>query len=154
MSKPKGFLQPLPVEGTFQRVHIDFAGPFPIFRRRKIHLILAVEPVTKYIIARAVPAVTTAQAAHFLVDRIFLVHGWVKEVVDRGTAFTGTLAEQIFELFGVTHVTCTAGHFASNGIAERAIRTFKFFLSFCQRNAEKLGCFGGTSGVDYQYHSK
>lgn len=55
---------------------------------------------------------------------MFLVHGQVKKVVtDRGSAFTRTLTQQIFHLFGVKHITCTAGHHASNGMADRADKT-------------------------------
>lgn len=96
------------------------------------------EPLTKYIIASAVSAVIAAQIAHFLVERVFLVHGWVKEVVtDCGTAFSGTLAQQIFALFGVKHTTCTAGHHASNGMAERAIGTFENILAHFVRDTQK-----------------
>lgn len=49
IGKPKGYLQPLPIEGPFLRVCIDFAGPFPISKRRNMHMIPAVEPFTKYI---------------------------------------------------------------------------------------------------------
>lgn len=106
-------------------------------------MILAVEPLTKYIIARAVPTITAAQVAHFLVERVFLVHRWVKKVgTDRGTAFTGTLTQQIFNLFGVSHITCTAGHHAGNGMAERAIKTFKnvlaHFVIVTQKNWDSL----------------
>lgn len=67
----------------------------------------------------------------------------MKEVVtDRGTAFTGTLAQQIFTLFGVKHVTCTAGHHASRGMAERAIKTFSsilaHFVSDTQKNWDSI----------------
>ena len=136
--RPKGYLQPLPVTGPFEKIHLDFAGPLPLTKKRNMHLLLAVEPLTKYIIARAVPAVTSAQVAHFLVERVFLVHGCAKEVVsDRGTAFTGTLSQQIFKLFGVRHITCTAGHHASDGIAERAIQTFKEILSHFVNETQK-----------------
>lgn len=34
--KSKGYLQPLPIKGPLQRVHIDFAGPFQISKRRNM----------------------------------------------------------------------------------------------------------------------
>lgn len=50
IGKPKGYLQPVPIEEPFQRVHIHFAGAFPISKRRNMRLISAVEPLTKYIL--------------------------------------------------------------------------------------------------------
>ena len=60
-------LVPIIVRGPFRRVHIDFRGPLITSSRRKRYIMLAICPMTKYIIANSVPAATALVAAEVLV---------------------------------------------------------------------------------------
>jgi transposase InsO family protein len=128
--KPGGYLQPLSVAGPFVRVHMDYCGPFTVSARRNKYLLLAIDPHTKYVIAKAVPHATAVAAATFLVNNVILVHGAVKEILtDRGTHFTGAVMQEILRLLDVKHLLTTAYHAQCDGAAERALKTFVTIMS-------------------------
>lgn len=125
-----GFLQPLYVKGPFRRIHLDYCGPFIRSGSGKEHLLLAIDPFTKYVMAQAVPAATSANAAKFLVNRVFLIHGCPEEILsDLGTHFTGRLFQEILRMLDIKHLRCTSAHPQTDGNAERALKTFVTNLS-------------------------
>ena len=141
-NRPSGYLQPLLVSGAFHRVHFDYSGPYPISRRRNQYLLVAICPLTKCILLRAVAAATAQNAARFLVERIVLSHGTPVELLtDQGKHFTGQMLQHILKLLHVRHLTTTPYHARSDGQAERAIQTVNSVLShFVDHETQRNWC--------------
>ena len=136
--KPGGYLQSLQVKGPFVRLHFDFCGPFPTTQRRGQYILLATCPMTKFVIAKAVPAATAAAAANFLVNQVVIVHGCFEELLtDRGTHFTGDVMKQVVKLLGVKHLLTSSYHPQTDGNAERAIKTAVNILSHYTSDNQK-----------------
>ncbi len=102
------------------RLHIDYAGPF----LGKMFLIV-VDAHTKWMEAFPVNSATTAAT----VDKLrmaFATHGLPEVVVsDNGSCFTSQEFETFMSRNGIQHLTSAPYHPASNGLAERAVQTFK-----------------------------
>ena len=128
--KKTGFLQPLLVKGPFNRIHMDYAGPFVKSKTGKMYLLLAIDSSTKYIFAQAVTAATAANAAMFLMQRIILVHGQFSELLtDLGTHFTSSVMQHLLKMLRIKHLRCSTAHPATDGNAERALKSFCQIMS-------------------------
>ena len=60
---------------------------------------------------------------------IFATHGLPEMLVsDNGSVFTSTEFSEFVKHNGIRHVKSAPYHAASNGLAERAVQTFKAFM--------------------------
>ena len=101
-------------------IHIDYAGPF----LGKMFLIV-VEAHSKWMEVELVPATTSAHTIQKL-RAMFGTHGLPELLVsDNGTAFTSAEFQEFLSRNGVQHLTSAPYHPSSNGLAERAVQTFK-----------------------------
>ena len=73
------------------------------------------------------PATTaTAQGTVKRMREVFATHGLPDEIVtDNGTHFTGIEFQQFMAQNGIQHIKVTPYHPSSNGLAERAVQSFK-----------------------------
>lgn len=55
VTRPSGFLQPIRVLVPRLRIHMHYCGPFTSNSKRNKYILLAICPMTKYIVAQAVP---------------------------------------------------------------------------------------------------
>ena len=102
------------------RLHADYAGPF----LGKMFLIV-VDAYSKWLEVRPVGSATT-QATVEQLRSIFATHGLPEMfVTDNGTVFTSTEFQTFMQVNGIRHVRSAPYHPASNGLAERAVQTFK-----------------------------
>ena len=104
----------------WSRVHADYAGPF----LGKMFLIL-VDAHTKWMDVH----LTSSSTSQLTIEKMratFATLGIPEMLVtDNGTAFTSTEFAQFAKQNGIRHVTTSPYHPASNGLAERAVKTFK-----------------------------
>lgn len=104
----------------WQRIHIDFAGPF------LNHMFLVVvDSYSKW--PEVVPVrSTTTSATVDVLQTIFARNGIPEQIVsDNGPQFTSTEFKTFLDNNGIKHIT-TAPHYpATNGQAERFVQTFK-----------------------------
>ena len=113
---------------SWQRVHVDFAGPF----QGKMYLIM-VDAHSKW------PEViemgsTTAKSTIAVLRQIFASHGLPLQLVtDNGPQFVSDDFKQYLEANGVKHIRCAPYHPASNGLAERFVKTFKTAMLIAER---------------------
>jgi hypothetical protein len=129
-TRPGGFLQPIPVQGPFHTIGIDYCGPFTTSRRRNKYLLVAVDHLTKWVEAKAVPAATAANAAHFVMERIILRHGAPACILsDRGSHFVNSLLKNLLDLLGIAHSTTTSYNPQANGLTERMNKTLSIAIS-------------------------
>ena len=101
-------------------LHIDHTGPF----LGKMFLIV-VDAHSKWMDVVIVPS-TTSQCTIKALRTIFATHGLPEIIVsDNGSAFTSELFQAFTKQNGIRHVRSAPYHPASNGLAERAVQTFK-----------------------------
>ena len=102
------------------RLHIDHAGPF----LGKLFLVV-VDSHSKWLEVVSVPSTSSSYTIEAL-RRMFATHGLPQIIVsDNGTAFTSQEFKTFIKNNGIQHVTTAPYHPASNGMAERAVQTFK-----------------------------
>ncbi|XP_039543047.1 uncharacterized protein K02A2.6-like [Pimephales promelas] len=104
----------------WERLHVDYAGPF----LERMFLIL-VDSHSKWMEVYPVTHATSRITIEKL-RMCFSTHGLPKMLVsDNGTCFTSNEFEMFMKNNGIHHVTSAPYHPSSNGLAERAVQTFK-----------------------------
>ena len=104
----------------WSRVHIDYAGPF----FGKMFLLL-IDAHSKWLEIHMTTSSTSA-ATISLIRRSFASLGLPEVIVsDNAANFTSDEFEQFLKKNGVKHVKTPPYHPSSNGLAERAVQTFK-----------------------------
>ena len=104
----------------WSRLHLDFAGPFCD------HMFLVlVDAHSKWIDVHLMSSITSTKTIEKL-RVIFATHGFPQKVVtDNGPSFTSREFATFMSENGILHVTTAPYHPSSNGLAERAVQTFK-----------------------------
>ena len=128
----------------WSRLHIDYAGPF----LGKMFLV-TIDAYSKWLDVQVVNAATSRVTIERL-RTLFATHGIPEIVVsDNGTAFTSAEFSQFMTKNGIRHVKI-APHPSSNGLAERAVKTFKEGMKKCiSSSSESIECC--LSRVLFQY---
>ena len=104
----------------WSRVHIDHAGPF----MGKLFLIV-IDAHSKWLEVIHVPN-TSTHATIIALSGIFATHGLpVTLVSDNGTSFTSDDFQRFCTRHGIKHIRSAPRHPSTNGLAERAVQTFK-----------------------------
>ena len=104
----------------WSRIHVDLAGPF-----LNHTFLVVVDAYTKWLEVHILPSATSSATITCL-RKIFATFGIPEILVsDNGSNFTSQEFETFLKRNGVIHKTSAPYHPASNGLAERAVRTFK-----------------------------
>ncbi|XP_060117940.1 uncharacterized protein K02A2.6-like, partial [Heteronotia binoei] len=104
----------------WSRLHIDFAGPF----QGQIFMII-VDAYSKWLEVIPVGS-TSAAAAIKALRRVLCTHGIPDTIVsDNGTAFTAADFQGFLNRYLIKHIRSAPFHPATNGQAERMVRTTK-----------------------------
>ena len=102
------------------RLHADYAGPF----LGKMYLIL-IDAHSKWIEVH----ITTSTTSSITIEKMrstFVTFGIPETLVtDNGSNFTSSEFEEFLKANGIRHIKTAPYHPASNGLAERAVQTFK-----------------------------
>ena len=107
----------------WSRIHVDYAGPF----LGHMFLVL-VDSHSKWLDVRKVSSATSRVTIDTL-RSIFSCHGLPEMMVtDNGSTFTSEEFQEFSKRNGIRHVTSAPYHPATNGLAERAVQTFKDFM--------------------------
>jgi len=107
----------------WQRVHADFAGPF----EGKMFL-LVIDAHSKWLEVLPMTS-TTGENCVKAFRSLFAAYGLPIELVtDNGPQFTSEVFEDYLKFCGVKHRLTAPYHPASNGEAERVVRTFKTMM--------------------------
>ena len=102
------------------RVHIDHAGPF-----LGHYFLILVDAHSRWLEAHIVPS-TSSEATIKVLRHIFSTHGLPHQLVsDNGPSFTSNEFQKFMSLNGIRHSLTAPYHPRSNGLAERAVQTFK-----------------------------
>ena len=104
----------------WQRIHVDFAGPF----KNKMWMIV-MDALSKWPEVIPMAAVTTLAMVDSL-RHIFTQHGLPEQLVsDNGRQFTSSEVKTFLESNGIRHIHSAPFHPATNGLAERFVQTFQ-----------------------------
>ena len=108
---------------AWQRVHIDHAGPF------KGHMFLVlIDAYSKWLEVLKVNSTSTDVTIAKL-RQIFATHGLPDHLVsDNGASFISHEFQSFMSRNGIKHTTSSPYHPRTNGLAERAIQTFKLAM--------------------------
>ncbi|CAB4007397.1 Uncharacterized protein K02A2.6, partial [Paramuricea clavata] len=117
----------------WQRIHLDFAGPF----QGRMFLII-VDAHSKWPEVEIMPSTTSTQT----IDRlrtIFARYGVPAQVVtDNGPQFTSAEFQLFLKTNGIKHITTAPFHPATNGQAERFVQSFKHAMKCEKQSASQL----------------
>ena len=119
-TKHHGEMHPLSVPKAFERWHIDFIGELPITQKGNKWIITAVDSLTNWPIARAVPYASAEETADFIYEEIMMRFGCPVEIItDRGSSFKSNLVKAYSARVGVKHKLTSAFHPRTNAKVER-----------------------------------
>ncbi|XP_058828591.1 uncharacterized protein K02A2.6-like [Topomyia yanbarensis] len=122
-----------PATQPFERVHVDFAGPF-----MGKYFIVFVDAYTKWPEVKILRDITTATTIKACRE-FFSVYGIPCVLVsDRGVQFTSGEFQKFLELNGVFHKMGAPYHPATNGQVERFIQTFKYKMKALQCDKSRM----------------
>ncbi len=92
---PKAPLQPIPVEGPFDRVAVDVLGPFPTSEKGNKYVIIFADYLTKWVEAFAGSDFTATTTAKLFVEEIICRHSAPRKLLsDRGKTFCRTSSKE------------------------------------------------------------
>ena len=124
---------PIP-QRPWERIHIDFAGPF-----MDQTWLIAVDAFSKFPFICQMNTITTDATIKAL-SKMFVIEGLPETIVsDNGPQFTSEQFKKYCDSHGILHLTSAPFHPASNGEAERFVRTFK--------TAMKKICYNGKTSA-------
>ena len=104
----------------WSRLHLDFAGPL----LGKMYLVL-VDAHSKWMDVIVMSDITSAQTIEKL-KVVFSTHGLPQKIVtDNGPSFVSNEFKEFMSRNGILHVTSAPYHPSTNGLAERAVQSFK-----------------------------
>ena len=117
----------------WQRIHVDFAGPF--FNKM---FFLVIDAHSKWGEVFQM-AQTTATKTIEVLRQLFSSYGLPEQIVsDNGPQFVSEEFRQFMQSNGIRHIRCAPYHPASNGLAERFVRTFKEAMKAGKRDVLSL----------------
>ena len=119
---PKAELHPWePAEKPFDRVHIDYAGPF-----QGHHFFILVDAYSKWPEIVPISAAPTSTSTMRILSKIFCRQGYPNSLVsDNASYFTSAEFIEFLESKGIQRRLSPPGHPATNGLAERYVQILK-----------------------------
>ncbi|GMF24508.1 unnamed protein product [Phytophthora fragariaefolia] len=109
---------------------IDVAGPLPVTESGKRYVIAAVKYATRYAVAEAVEEHTAKSIARFLMNRMVLVFGPMREIVmDGAREFGSQMITELLSLLQAKQSTPVPYRPKLLGLVERFHRTWKDMVS-------------------------
>ncbi|KAK3920085.1 Gag-Pol polyprotein [Frankliniella fusca] len=119
------------LEGVLHgRWHVDICGPInPKSKEGHEYILVAVEAFSGWPVVVPLYKQTADEIAQALITHVFSIFGAPQSLLtDQGKAFDSTLFQEIMELYQIKKLRTTAFHPATNGKAERWIKTLKQHL--------------------------
>lgn len=133
-----GLLKPIKVSRPFEIVGMDVLGPFPQSELGNRYILVAIDYLTKWVIAKAISRTTSDLVAQFFVENIVLQHGAPEKLLtDRGRYFNSKFSRQLYRCLRTNYVSTTAYHPQCNGLVERFNKTLAQMLSMYVSTSQK-----------------
>jgi len=127
---PKAPLQPIPVEGPFDRIAVDVLGPFPTSEQGNKYVTIFTDYFTKWTEAFAVKNADALTTAKLFVEEILCHHSAPRALLsDRGKNFLSKVVKGVCQLVNTAKVNTTSYHPECDGLVERFNHTFTTIIS-------------------------
>lgn len=122
--RKKSPLKPLAIKNAFERIQIDFGGPYALTEQGYRYILVVVDSLTSYIELFPCRTCSAQEVATILWKHIVRRYGTITEILsDRGSHFRCDLMASLTKLLGVKQSFSSAHHSQTNGKTERIIRT-------------------------------
>ena len=109
---------------------IDHLGPFKKTARGNRHIIVAIDFLSRWVEAKAVPDTSSKHVTRFIEKRILYRHGWFFRLIsDQGSAFSSREFSEFCEKSRLKHIMASAEHPETNGLVERVNRAIAATLA-------------------------
>lgn len=126
----KAPLQPIPVEGPFDRVAVDVLGPFPTSKRGNKYVVIFSDYFTKWHEAFAVKNADVPTTARLFVEEILCCHSVPRKLLsDRGKSFLAKMVKDICKMVNTSKVNTTSYHTECDGLVQRFNHTLTTIIS-------------------------
>lgn len=134
---------------NFERVHMDYAGPF-----HGHHFLVVVDAKSKWPEVRITRSAPTTEITIDLLHDIFSQHGYpVVLVSDNASIFTSSKFQQFCKQSGIIQKFSAPGHPATNGLAERYVQTIKSALKRNMDDQSSTSLKEGVRNILFRYRA-
>lgn len=114
---------------AFEKISIDTVGPLPITKEGNRYLVTTNCNLSKFLIPISVPDKSARTVAKALVENIFLIFGFCREILtDLGTEYINSIIDEILKILQIKHTTSTPYRPQTMGGIERSHRTLNEYL--------------------------
>lgn len=115
-------------ERPFQRLYLDFIGPFPRTKKGNVGIFIILDHFSKFTFLKAVKRFTSKVAIEILREEIFSCFGVPETIVsDNGTQFKSHDFSDFLSKYGIQHF-CTGAYAPQSNAAERVNRSINAAL--------------------------
>lgn len=126
----------------FQKIYIDFLGPYPRSKLGNIGIFVALDHYTKFPFLKAVKKLSTDIVINYLESELFHTYGIPEIVVsDNGSQFKSNQFGQFLKRYNINHLT-TAVHSPQANASERVNRSvlaaIKSYISPDQKDWDRM----------------
>lgn len=124
-------------ERPFQRLYIDFIGPFPRSKKGNIGIFIILDHFSKFTFLKPVRKFSSQIIIDFLRDEIFACFGVPESIVsDNGSQFKSHEFAAFLTKYGIKHI-CTASYAPQANAAERVNRSINAALRTYVRHNQR-----------------
>ena len=111
----------------FERIGIDFVGPFPTtYAHNNKYILVIIDHLTRYVEAKACKAADAKSAISALKECVIFRHSCPSEILcDNGSSFRSSEFAEFCKKYGMKILFTTSYHPNTNGICERVNGTIK-----------------------------
>ena len=125
-NRPKAPLFMTKVSSKFERLSVDFAGPFNKTKRGNKYIFLGICCFTKFGFAIPISSTESEFVARILIERWITYFGCPLEIhSDKGSNLISQLIKSLYKLLGIKHSHSLAYVPQQNGAAEKLVSTMK-----------------------------
>jgi len=125
----QGYLQPMTVGATMDRLHIDLCGPFPVSQGKR-WIMTCLDAYTRYLIAVPLKDKTAVTVATALAQEVYCKIGFSRAIIsDQGPEFQNEIMQHLCQLLGIQQLRTTSYHPSGNGRVERSHATLNTMMA-------------------------
>ncbi|KAE9287483.1 hypothetical protein PF008_g26393 [Phytophthora fragariae] len=116
---------------------LDVAGPLPVTDKGNRYVVAAVDYATRYAVVAAVPSHRAPDIANFIVEKLVMVYGPMRELVmDGAPELNGAVVEALVNALQAKQLTPVPYRPALLGLVERFHRTWKDMVAMFVSEAQ------------------
>lgn len=134
--------QPSVPQRIFQKLCVDFLGPYPRTRSGNIGIFVVLDYLSKFVLLKAVKKLSADVVCKFLEEEVFHCYGVPESIVsDNGIQFKSKLFKSLLRKYSIKHL-CTAIYSPQANASERVNRSIlsalRAYIEPDQKNWDEL----------------